>query len=371
MKKHRQSANALPIAALRQRSAGFSLIELMVAMTIFLIVGGAAVNLISKHEALFTSSQNQTGVNISLRNAVAQIQTDVVNAGSGYYPGSSMPFWPVGITTKMAATPNCNTQAAPVVYVQTCFDQLTVLTADPSMPSAQPSADQAGTLAFTIASPDLYLTFPTTPAPTPAMLTLWAATFAPGNEILLVTGNNSNPIMAPLVIQSQGGAVGAVVTGTTLHLLVTPASPGSPDPLGIYDNNLSDANQFAAVGTAASGTTFGPAKDYAIRLDATVYFVNNSNQLIRQVGIAAGAPQDAIAENVVGFNLQEFANGGWTTLTSGADWTKIRAVYAQIVLRAPSQSNVGSGYKNSYDQGAYQVQGMSMVINPRNLSMNN
>ncbi|HET9281461.1 MAG TPA: prepilin-type N-terminal cleavage/methylation domain-containing protein, partial [Candidatus Angelobacter sp.] len=72
-------------------ATGFSLIELMVAMLIFLVIGGAAVALVKKHVPIFTSQQNQTGLNISMRNAVAQMQIDVVNAGTGYYQGVNIP----------------------------------------------------------------------------------------------------------------------------------------------------------------------------------------------------------------------------------------------------------------------------------------
>ena len=51
--------------------AGFSLVELTVAMAVFLVVGGAAVALVKMHVPLFTSQQNQTGLNLSLRNGVA------------------------------------------------------------------------------------------------------------------------------------------------------------------------------------------------------------------------------------------------------------------------------------------------------------
>ena len=51
-----------------RRSRGFSLIELMVAMGIFIVIGGAAVSLVKKHVPLVSSQQNQVGLNISMRN---------------------------------------------------------------------------------------------------------------------------------------------------------------------------------------------------------------------------------------------------------------------------------------------------------------
>ncbi len=69
----------------RRGAAGFTLIELMIAMAIFLIIGGAAMSLFKQHASLFNDQQYQIGLNVSLRNALAQIENDVVNAGTGWY----------------------------------------------------------------------------------------------------------------------------------------------------------------------------------------------------------------------------------------------------------------------------------------------
>ncbi|MGH9573309.1 MAG: PilW family protein, partial [Candidatus Acidiferrales bacterium] len=53
---------------------GFSLVELLVAMAVFLIVAGAAFALFNQHTALAVRQQNLSGVNIGLRNGLAQLQ---------------------------------------------------------------------------------------------------------------------------------------------------------------------------------------------------------------------------------------------------------------------------------------------------------
>ena len=58
------------------QESGFSLMELLVAMAVFIVISGAAVALVRRHIPLFTSQQNQAGLNITLRNAAAQIQID-------------------------------------------------------------------------------------------------------------------------------------------------------------------------------------------------------------------------------------------------------------------------------------------------------
>jgi prepilin-type N-terminal cleavage/methylation domain-containing protein len=372
MSNHKQPVPALPAVKSRRASSGFSLIELMIAMAIFMIVGGAAVSLVRRHEVLFTSSQNQAGVNIALRNSVAQIQTDVVNAGSGYYPGSSMPFWPVGITATGTAGDDAPCKASGV-WVPACFDTLTVLTADPAVPAGQPSANPDGTGTFNVGATTLYLTFTInqTPALTAPQLTTllnqWAPKYAPNTEILLVQGGTDKPKILPLVI----GAAGATVTAN--NTLAVQVSNAATDNLGIMDTG--DASLF-------NNLSFGPTaadptpRDYVIRLDATKYSVNALNQLVR---LAPGsATPDPIANNIVGFQVQEFAIDpltaapAWVKLAiPTADWSTVRAVQVRLVARTPTKNDAGIGFQNSYDNGSYPVQGISVVINPRNLSMNN
>ena len=74
-----------------RRFAGFTLIEFMAAMGIFMIVGGAAFMLFRQDVPLFNQQQNLAGLNISVQNAVTQIQQDVVNAGTGFYSGTNLP----------------------------------------------------------------------------------------------------------------------------------------------------------------------------------------------------------------------------------------------------------------------------------------
>jgi prepilin-type N-terminal cleavage/methylation domain-containing protein len=85
--------------AVRQRaSSGFSLIELMIAMAVFLVVAGAAIGLFSSHANLFGDQQSTVALNISLRNALSQIQTDAVQAGNGFYGALATSSTPVGVT---------------------------------------------------------------------------------------------------------------------------------------------------------------------------------------------------------------------------------------------------------------------------------
>jgi prepilin-type N-terminal cleavage/methylation domain-containing protein len=80
----------------RAGSAGFTLVELLVAMAIFMVIGGAGIALLAQHQPIFNQQQNLAEVNIALRNAVAQMQIDIGNAGANYYPTVNIPNYPVG-----------------------------------------------------------------------------------------------------------------------------------------------------------------------------------------------------------------------------------------------------------------------------------
>jgi len=156
-------SRAFPV---RNRLSGFSLIELMIAMALFLVIGGTVVSLVRMHMPLFNTTQNQAQINISLRNAVAQLQMEAVNAGSGYTPLNPMPASPVGLTIGTKASNTCKTTGT---YVAACFDSLTLISADGTVPPLTPSKDTLGTVQLdTNVNGTLYLTWPGNPAFPPA-----------------------------------------------------------------------------------------------------------------------------------------------------------------------------------------------------------
>ena len=63
-----------PFSGLGPHDHGFSLIELMVAMSVFLIISVTAFTLFSRHQSLLGQEQGVSGLNIGLRNALSQLQ---------------------------------------------------------------------------------------------------------------------------------------------------------------------------------------------------------------------------------------------------------------------------------------------------------
>ena len=60
----------------RINAPGFSLIELMVAMSVFLLVSITSFTLFSRHQSLLSQEQGMAGLNIGLRNALSQLQIE-------------------------------------------------------------------------------------------------------------------------------------------------------------------------------------------------------------------------------------------------------------------------------------------------------
>jgi len=374
MNNQRKTFNrAMMSASWRKSVAGFSLIELMVAMSLFLVIGGAVVALIRRHVPLFNTAQNQASLNVSLRNAVAQLQMEVVNAGSSYSATNPMPFWPIGATITPATSAIATCQGTQT-YVAACFDQFSLIDADSTIPALAPSSDPTGLAQINTNAPAgvLYLTYPGTPSgATSNQYASWAATLTTGTELMLVQGGTDMPAGQPEISVVVVQAPGATSTGNFIQVPIAPTTGNgipvtSPtdDPMRIYD-----------AGESARFTNlFQPQFDYAIKLNSTKYSVDGSDptnpKLIRTSPTGA---VDVIAEQIVGFNV-----GAWSSIINGyssspatynSDWASIRSLQIQLIARTPPSSDVSS-FRNTYDQGPYQVQGVSVVINPRNLNSN-
>ncbi len=349
--RQRRTANITRSAS----SAGFSLVELMVAMAIFLVVGGAAVELAKKHVPLFTAQQSQAGLNLSLRNGVAQMQIDVVNAGTGYYQGVNIPAWPIGITI-FNSTPGANCfDAATNTYTSTCFDTLNVIAMDQSTPPSN-AADIASNCVSTTSA-----TLFATPVGTTTLSQL-AADFHTGDQILLVKSDGSQ--MTTTILTSDG-----LVSGGKVKLEHNPTGIDGTnsialDPLGL--TNSADSNKL--------GTQFC-STDWILKISPITYSVDASDPTDPKLIRTQNGQPSVIAEQIIGFKVGASIWNGTTDNTysfdAGSynhDWSLIRSVRVSMIGRTPT--DLGSSFRNSFDGGPYKIQSISVVINPRNLSMN-
>lgn len=338
-----------------KQAAGFSLVELMVAMTIFLVIGGAAVALVKQHVPIFTSQQNQTGLNISMRNAVAQMQIDVVNAGTGYYQGVNIPSWPIGITIVNSAPGTGCFNAATFTYGPTCFDRLNVIAIDQSTPPSNPSDIGANCVSSTSSSLFVNPVGSTT-------LSQLAGDFHSGDQILLVKSDGSQ--MTTTILTSDGQ-----ITGGKVKL--------AHNPTGADGTNTADGDPLALTNDPDNnklGTQFCNT-DWVLKLAPITYSVDTSNPNDPTLTRTQNGVTNVVSEQVIGFKVGASIWNGTTDNTYSFDastylydWQRVRAIRVSLIGR--TNIDGASKFRNTFDGGPYKIESVSVVINPRNLSMN-
>lgn len=385
----------------RSRAAnGFTLLEFLVAMAVFIVVTGAVFTLFRRDDPLFTSQQNMVGVNLALQNAVTQMEIDSVNAGTGYYPGTNIPNWPVGVTIQNAAPigGDCGDNAT-YVYNSTCFDTLNLITVDPN--TGPQHLGTAGNCVATYAGGSATSTMVLyTPLLTNAQATTLAANYHSGDELLLVKVDGSQ--MTTVSLTHAGTASGNTVTLTFNTTTSTGTNSAANDYLGITTSTGAADNPSAQLGTSFCNA------DWILRLEPITYQVNATNPADPQLVRIQNGVSSVVADQVIGFrvgaalwNDQHDTDLATSTLATtcygtsdsasepttyntynynacsyGAgngtsyDFSIIRSVRVSIIGRTtPGSSGSVTTFRNTFDNGPYQIQGLAVVINPRNLSM--
>ncbi|HTU35551.1 MAG TPA: prepilin-type N-terminal cleavage/methylation domain-containing protein [Candidatus Acidoferrum sp.] len=247
-------------SARRTTEFGFTLIELMIAMAVFVIVAGAAFTLFNKQAQLVTHQQNLSAVNIGLRNAMAQMEMDL--SGSALDLFRNVPVGGVGpnqislgviVQNNVAGAPgvaNCavNTSTWAYPISSACFDSLEIMgnpkacsgctaantTSYPNIPvlvSIDSSADNtsSGSAIYVVDA---------TPSPTDTVSNATiASNLVAGDELLIMNANNKptgTPPSNPPVCQSglsysdQSSFCMTVITLTSNAVVASsPACPNS------------------------------------------------------------------------------------------------------------------------------------------------
>lgn len=368
----------------RQRSprrkvtpAGFSLLELIVAMGVFAVVAGVSLTLFSRHETLLSQEQGFSGLNIGLRNSLSQIQMDVVNAGYGIIQDPNVPAWPVGVTivNSNPTLAQCNpTATSPPTYTAACFDQLNIVMADANTPPVQPTTSITTSSGAT-----------TTITVTPA-----TSNFKSGDQILLVT--NSGQQFTTAVLSTAG-----VVSGTTVNLTFYSTLAGGANiaPTGCGATPSATCNDPLSMTVNAPATTltnsFGTS-DWVLRLLPIQYTVSVANSSDPQLTRSHAGNTAVVMDQVIGFKVGAawwnsaissstfnycYSTGAFcdppTNSITGynGDFTLVRSVRVTVIGRTMPSTNPLYTYENPFDSGHYQIRGDSIIVNPRNLTMNN
>ena len=411
---------------------GFTLVELLIAMAVFLIVSIAAFTLFSKQQYASQVVQGQVGLNLALRSAATQLQIDLANAGSYYYQNVNVPSWPVGVTIVnnwVSSGSSCYT-ASTNTYGASCFDQINIIAA--ANPITYPAINVTNHLGGTTTA---YCSDTRTGDNTPQAvagtafgqaasgftLAQTAAEFNKGDQLLFVTASGN--YMTSVVLTQNASVVGSAVqftfnptlTQTVNGVTYQGYNSVANDPLGITTCN-GDATCPPAAQPTSGQIINGLGEqycggDFIIKLAPITYQVDTTTNpsdptLTRTVGNGSPVP---VMDQVIGFKVgaaiwnaptdsgTDATQTDITSCPSGTgicpynyyaktyniagttaggtypdnpyNFTLVRSVRISLIGRTTPNYSANYQFRNAFDNGPYQVQGTAVVVNPRDMSM--
>jgi prepilin-type N-terminal cleavage/methylation domain-containing protein len=424
----REMKKAIPATSeqLQRRShskRGFSLVELLVAMAVFVVVSGAAFSVFGQQAGLVTQQQNFSGVNIGLRNAMSQMEVDMGGAGGNLLAGTSaQPFYFSVILnnnipgTAATCAPNTATWSYPIASA--CFDSLTILSPNNSlakqcpMPLGVPAPPLNLSAAANLSAASTVLA---NDAINAANNSADIACFKSGDEILLVqpstgTACDISTVAVHYCMNVAKLTADATVVGGVINLPLSATGAQSSDPLGIV-YQPGGVTYF----TDAMAAHFPSVSSYAVDLgtgsNAVTYAVqaNPANaadpQLVRcPATLCTNANAQVVTDQVIGFKVGadlwngkalgvvgagDIANftydgtkycsdaiaGVDCTVASPSqydpyDFTLVRAVRVSLIGRTTPRADatLHTVFLNGFDSGPYLVQQAGAVVDLRNLS---
>jgi hypothetical protein len=359
-------------------------------MAIFMVIGGAVLSLFAKHAPYFNRQQNLVAVNLAVQAAVSQIQIDLANAGTGYYPGSVIAPWPIGVTisNQPSGASACN-NATTFTYTSACFDTLNILAINPNVSPSHPS-NSAGSTASTacsnIASSPFYI------QPNAGQtLAQTAAGFNAGDQVLLITtGGGSHGVQGPTGGNSATASSGTLVNSFVLSGAPTVGSNYVALPFTAASGSNLYTNDPLNISTANSTNLGGAfcAADWVMKLAPTTYYVDvttpSNPTLMRQ----QNGTVDAVADQIIGFKVGAATwmpasststltysfygqnSSGATPPGYGSNFELVRSVNVTLIARTTPNPDPTFTFRNTFDGGPYQIVDATVVVNPRNLTMN-
>ena len=180
----------------------------------------------------------------------------------------------------------------------------------------------------------------------------------------------------------------AHVSGPAVQLTFNPTNANGSNSLANDPLNITacDGQEPCSAGSKL-GVQFCDG-DWVLKLAPITYQVDSSvpsdPKLVRtQSGTTA-----TVMEQIIGFKVgAAIWNASTSTMATqynydastytnqtaddeAYNFTLVRSVRISLIGRTVPQSVPGSGFRNAFDQGPYQVQGTAVVVNPRNMSMN-
>ena len=370
-------------------------------------ISAAGFSLLAQHQPIFNQQQNLAEVNIALRNAVAQMQLDLGNAGANYFPTVNIPNYPVGVVITNNVVPSggdCRT-GTPKVYGANCFDQMSIITADLNTPPTNPT-NSAGTCPMSTASGGSATAYlgkaNTANSYGSGAAGLAAATAAAANykynggtnpdQLLFITNDGGFYTTAKLTAATTTATIGG-----NYYVVVTfgGTSNVAGDPTPGMNTTTNDRYNMSTADNGMLKDSFCNT-DWVLRLTPITYKVDTATDptnptLLRQVaGLTQTTAQQTLATQVIGLKIGAVLFEGGSSdsptycfdssqyakdcLTVGSvpsykyNYTVIRSVMVSLVGRTTPNPGPSYVFRNTFDSGPYEIQGVSVVVNPRNMT---
>jgi prepilin-type N-terminal cleavage/methylation domain-containing protein len=412
-------------------SRGFTVIELMVAMVVFLVVAGTAFSVFDQHMQMITHQESLSGVNLALRSASGQLQMDLQGAGQnllGTVPPDGSLIFSTGVIiqnevpsvqggTAPACTPAATTWAYP--NPSACFDSLTIF--GPQKCAANVSTGEAPVLALVSNVNVVSATSLTASDPNLGVPATDATCFHAGDELLLIQqptgGTLPGCVAEPFTFCIGEVELSAAPTVSGSNLSFSFTSTGSNGaPTGCPGSSCTDPQQIL-YNPVTSGTNFTNSIQYYFTSGSTYLVdvggstsaitysvvVNPSNSADMQLERCNAGSCAVLADEVIGFKVgailwsnesadqPDMANyffdpsqycydptgvvncNSLPLPTNGKDpydYSLIRAVRISLIGRtAPSQDPTLNNFANGFDGGPYLIQQASTVVDLRNMTI--
>lgn len=383
---------------------GSTLLELLVAVALFVIISGVTFSLMNQQQNASMNVNGQSGLNMALRDAVSALQLDLGNAGSNYFQQQNMAGGALGVTiinnVASSSSPCNDTTTNPPTYGSNCFDQINIISADPtSVPTVTDSSGGKSSTNCSYTNNGYAYGLASSTAP-----------FQSGDQLLFVKGDGSAYTTVKLASVSQYRTSPAIVKFTFNATTASGASTSlTNDQYNIAFCNGASCPAFTPSPTNPSyltDTFCAGNSDYILRLAPTVSYQvcsgPGSPTLPYNCDQSSNSPDIAdpklirwqngvgtvVMEQIIGFKVggsvwndpngtsdSTYYNYNAATYTNTSNnnqaynYTVLRSVRVSLIGRTPPQNTKNYVYRNPFDGGAYQVQGTALVVNPRNMNL--
>jgi hypothetical protein len=206
----------------------------------------------------------------------------------------------------------------------------------------------------------------------PTTLAQLAANFHTGDQLLLVSADGSQ--MTTTILSQDSSIAGGKVKLQHNPTAANGTNTSAFDPLGITTNLNNKL-----------GTNFC-TNDWILKMSPITYSVDISTPTNAKLTRSQGGTTSVLAEQLIGFKVGaslfndstdtdtpayqfDASNYSISGTSFAYDYTVIRSLMISLIGRTPPVTDPTYVFRNSFDSGPYEVQGVSFVVNPRNMSM--